>query len=78
MWLNSKKSFANRKTLLIFLFFGNFVISQMAKEEKVWQKFVFGGFSGMAATLVVQPVDLIKNRMQMSGVGVATKAVCNC
>ncbi|CAG9817599.1 unnamed protein product [Phaedon cochleariae] len=32
-------------------------------------KFVFGGSAGMAATLFVQPLDLVKNRMQLSGVG---------
>lgn len=47
----------------------------MAKKEALWQKFVFGGVSAMAATAVVQPVDLVKNRMQMSGVGVTTKLV---
>uniref|UniRef100_A0A0A9ZE86 Mitochondrial 2-oxoglutarate/malate carrier protein n=1 Tax=Lygus hesperus TaxID=30085 RepID=A0A0A9ZE86_LYGHE len=29
-------------------------------------KFLFGGLSGMAATMFVQPLDLVKNRMQMS------------
>lgn len=29
-------------------------------------QFVFGGAAGMAATCVVQPVDLIKTRMQLS------------
>ncbi|BFZ23153.1 hypothetical protein BsWGS_26192 [Bradybaena similaris] len=32
-------------------------------------KFLFGGTSGMAATVFVQPLDLVKNRMQLSGVG---------
>ncbi|KAL5014746.1 hypothetical protein ScPMuIL_009016 [Solemya velum] len=32
-------------------------------------KFLFGGTAGMAATLFVQPLDLIKNRMQLSGEG---------
>ncbi|XP_039250064.1 mitochondrial 2-oxoglutarate/malate carrier protein-like [Styela clava] len=32
-------------------------------------KFLFGGTSGMAATLFVQPLDLVKNRMQLSGEG---------
>lgn len=32
-------------------------------------KFLFGGSAGMAATLFVQPLDLVKNRMQMSGQG---------
>ncbi|KAK9888027.1 hypothetical protein WA026_000310 [Henosepilachna vigintioctopunctata] len=31
-------------------------------------KFLFGGSAGMAATCFVQPLDLIKNRMQMSGI----------
>ena len=30
-------------------------------------KFTFGGLAGMSATMFVQPLDLIKNRMQMSG-----------
>ncbi|XP_029044966.1 mitochondrial 2-oxoglutarate/malate carrier protein-like [Osmia bicornis bicornis] len=30
-------------------------------------KFLFGGTAGMAATCFVQPLDLIKNRMQLSG-----------
>jgi solute carrier family 25 oxoglutarate transporter 11 len=32
-------------------------------------KFIFGGSSGMMATLFVQPLDLVKNRMQLSGEG---------
>jgi len=32
-------------------------------------RFLFGGGSGMAATCFVQPLDLIKNRMQLSGEG---------
>lgn len=31
-------------------------------------KFAFGGTAGMGATLLVQPLDLLKNRMQLSGV----------
>lgn len=30
-------------------------------------QFVFGGLSGMGATLIVQPFDLLKNRMQLLG-----------
>lgn len=37
-------------------------------------KFLFGGTSGMAATFFVQPLDLVKNRMQMSGEGGAARA----
>ncbi|RWS06017.1 mitochondrial 2-oxoglutarate/malate carrier protein-like protein [Dinothrombium tinctorium] len=32
-------------------------------------RFILGGTAGMAATCFVQPLDLIKNRMQLSGVG---------
>ncbi|CAH1772442.1 unnamed protein product [Owenia fusiformis] len=32
-------------------------------------KFLFGGTAGCAATLFVQPLDLVKNRMQLSGEG---------
>ncbi|XP_045477607.1 mitochondrial 2-oxoglutarate/malate carrier protein-like [Harmonia axyridis] len=39
-------------------------------EKKVmpkYIKFLFGGTAGMAATCFVQPLDLVKSRMQMSG-----------
>ncbi|XP_050293226.1 mitochondrial 2-oxoglutarate/malate carrier protein-like [Anthonomus grandis grandis] len=44
------------------------------KAEKVipipnGYKFLFGGTAGMMATCFVQPLDLLKNRMQMSGAG---------
>ncbi|XP_064610965.1 mitochondrial 2-oxoglutarate/malate carrier protein-like [Liolophura sinensis] len=32
-------------------------------------KFLFGGAAGMGATFFVQPLDLVKNRMQLSGMG---------
>ncbi|XP_066253081.1 mitochondrial 2-oxoglutarate/malate carrier protein-like [Euwallacea similis] len=32
-------------------------------------KFIFGGSAGMLATCFVQPLDLLKNRMQLSGQG---------
>ncbi|XP_023224535.1 mitochondrial 2-oxoglutarate/malate carrier protein-like [Centruroides sculpturatus] len=32
-------------------------------------RFLFGGLAGMGATIFVQPLDLIKNRMQLSGEG---------
>ncbi|RUS74525.1 hypothetical protein EGW08_017713 [Elysia chlorotica] len=38
---------------------------QMSKSIK----FVFGGAAGMGATVFVQPLDLLKNRMQLSGMG---------
>lgn len=37
-------------------------------------KFLFGGISGMGATCVVQPLDLIKNRMQLLGAEGGKKA----
>ncbi|XP_012256308.1 mitochondrial 2-oxoglutarate/malate carrier protein-like [Athalia rosae] len=38
-------------------------------------KFLIGGVSGMGATCFVQPLDLIKNRMQLSGTKVSTVSV---
>ncbi|XP_033331275.1 mitochondrial 2-oxoglutarate/malate carrier protein [Megalopta genalis] len=38
-------------------------------------KFLFGGTAGMAATCFVQPLDLIKNRMQLSGTRTSTLSV---
>ncbi|XP_076679522.1 mitochondrial 2-oxoglutarate/malate carrier protein [Andrena cerasifolii] len=38
-------------------------------------KFLIGGTSGMAATCFVQPLDLIKNRMQLSGTRTSTLTV---
>lgn len=43
------------------------------KDVPKYMKFVFGGTAGMLASCVVQPLDLIKNRMQLSGVGSAKK-----
>lgn len=40
-------------------------------------KFLFGGSAGMAATLFVQPLDLVKNRMQLSGEGGGQKMYKN-
>lgn len=42
-----------------------------AKQQTIpnGYKFFFGGSAGMAATLFVQPLDLVKNRMQLSGEG---------
>ncbi|XP_036283303.1 mitochondrial 2-oxoglutarate/malate carrier protein-like [Pipistrellus kuhlii] len=36
-------------------------------------KFLFGGLAGMGATVFVQPLDLVKNRMQLSGQGAKTR-----
>ncbi|XP_043496445.1 mitochondrial 2-oxoglutarate/malate carrier protein-like [Polistes fuscatus] len=38
-------------------------------------KFAIGGLSGMSATVFVQPLDLIKNRMQLSGQKTSTLTV---
>ncbi|XP_003386705.1 PREDICTED: mitochondrial 2-oxoglutarate/malate carrier protein-like isoform X2 [Amphimedon queenslandica] len=35
--------------------------------------FALGGLAGMTATVFVQPLDLVKNRMQLSGVGSSMK-----
>ncbi|EDV30547.1 uncharacterized protein Dana_GF23354 [Drosophila ananassae] len=40
-------------------------------------KFLFGGLSGMGATIVVQPLDLVKTRMQISGAGSGKKEFRN-
>lgn len=43
--------------------------SQSHKQQTIPApvKFLFGGLSGMGATMIVQPLDLVKNRMQLSG-----------
>ncbi|KAA0194218.1 Mitochondrial 2-oxoglutarate/malate carrier protein [Fasciolopsis buskii] len=40
-------------------------------------KFILGGCAGMSATVCVQPLDLVKNRMQMSGVGASASGYRN-
>jgi len=40
-------------------------------------KFVFGGSAGIGATFVVQPLDLVKNRLQLSGADGQTKLYKN-
>ncbi|TPP63761.1 MItochondrial Solute Carrier [Fasciola gigantica] len=42
-----------------------------------YMKFILGGCAGMSATVCVQPLDLVKNRMQMSGVGVSASVYRN-
>lgn len=51
----------------------------MAEVKKVPNsvKFAFGGIAGMAATVFVQPLDLVKNRMQLSGEGGQARAYKN-
>lgn len=39
------------------------------KDIPKWANFAVGGLSGMGATCVVQPIDLVKTRMQLSGAG---------
>lgn len=36
------------------------------KQIPAWANFVIGGLSGMGSTCVVQPVDLVKTRMQLT------------
>jgi hypothetical protein len=47
--------------------------STQPRKESQWLTFLNSGLSGMGATCVVQPIDLIKTRMQLSGVGGAIK-----
>lgn len=46
---------------------------ETAKQVPNYMKFVIGGCAGMTGTLFVQPLDLVKNRMQLSGMGTAKK-----
>ncbi|KAJ3191505.1 putative mitochondrial 2-oxoglutarate/malate carrier protein, partial [Entophlyctis luteolus] len=49
-----------------------------AAAPTVWsavQPFVFGGLSGMAATTVIQPIDMVKVRIQLLGEGAKGKGV---
>uniref|UniRef100_A0A1L8DZR7 Mitochondrial 2-oxoglutarate/malate carrier protein n=1 Tax=Nyssomyia neivai TaxID=330878 RepID=A0A1L8DZR7_9DIPT len=39
------------------------------KKKPGYIKYLFGGLSGMGATCVVQPLDLVKTRMQIQGEG---------
>ncbi len=41
--------------------------------DDTFRKFLFGGLSGCGATLIVQPLDLIKTRLQLSGEGGGAK-----
>jgi solute carrier family 25 oxoglutarate transporter 11 len=43
------------------------------KKAGAGLQFLFGGLSGMAATCIVQPLDLVKTRMQLSGAGGGAK-----
>jgi len=52
----------------------------MSKDTKTVPtalKFAFGGLSGCGAACVVQPMDLVKNRMQVSGEGGAARLYNN-
>nr|CDS29245.1 mitochondrial 2 oxoglutarate:malate carrier [Hymenolepis microstoma] len=47
------------------------------KPVPKYMKFVLGGSAGMMATCVVQPLDLVKTRMQISGEGGAARVYNN-
>ncbi|KAM3177036.1 hypothetical protein ACTXT7_005293 [Hymenolepis weldensis] len=51
--------------------------AETQKPVPKYMKFVLGGSAGMMATCVVQPLDLVKTRMQISGEGGAAKAYNN-
>jgi len=50
---------------------------QKQKQIPNYAKFVMGGLAGMGATMFVQPLDLVKNRMQLSGEGGTAKLYRN-
>lgn len=52
-------------------------MSNNNKTIPSYAKFAMGGLSGMGATLFVQPLDLVKNRMQLSGEGGSAKLYKN-
>lgn len=43
------------------------------KKRPAYLQYVFGGSAGMGATVFVQPLDLVKTRLQISGQGGSTK-----
>lgn len=48
-----------------------------AKKAPPYMKYILGGSSGMGATLFVQPLDLVKSRMQIAGAGSGKKEYRN-
>jgi len=54
-------------------------VQQSPKPKNIpnYAKFAMGGLAGMGATLFVQPLDLVKNRMQLSGEGGSAKLYKN-
>jgi len=52
-------------------------MSKDTKSVPTALKFAFGGLSGCGAACVVQPMDLVKNRMQVSGEGGAARLYNN-
>lgn len=51
--------------------------SEQTKPVPNYVKFIMGGSAGMGATMFVQPLDLVKNRMQLSGEGGSARAYKN-
>ena len=45
------------------------------KEVPTALKFAFGGLSGCGAATVVQPMDLVKNRMQVFEINILEKLI---
>lgn len=42
-------------------------------QENLWKPFVIGGFAGVLATTIIQPLDVLKVRKQISGEGTRVK-----
>ncbi|KAJ3074635.1 hypothetical protein HDU98_010728 [Podochytrium sp. JEL0797] len=51
------------------------VLASSSSAWSVLQPFVFGGLSGMAATTIIQPIDMVKVRIQLAGEGAKGKGV---
>jgi solute carrier family 25 oxoglutarate transporter 11 len=48
-------------------------VNQQKKKQPAFLQYVYGGSAGMGATVIVQPLDLVKTRLQVSGMGGAAR-----
>ena len=67
MTKNSKKNFCPKTKAFLSLIkiFNILRIMSDQKSVPMGLKFAFGGLSGAGAAFCVQPMDLVKNRMQV-------------